>query len=367
MDDLFAAKAYLFTGDAGFVIGLLVGLSTGGLIVGIAAVRRFIKDTMMLRAALRNVEKGIYEERLCEGLSGPLKSIVEDFNQMVDRVMERDDELSASVEQLQLIQGELEKTNFELNHTNKELKEAYEHLKELDRLKSEFVSNVSHELRTPLTSIKSFTEILIDECDDIGREESHRYLKIIDSEAERLTRLINNLLDLRKIESKEVTWNDQEVDIRDLVDETMKVFNSVASKSGITLSIEIEDGIPTVMVDRDRIKQVLENLISNALKFSDRGGVIVTSARLDGNCSGNEGDGSVLISVSDEGEGIPPEEHGTIFEKFRQADGSPTRKKGGTGLGLAISKEIVEHYGGKIWVESEVGKGSEFSFTIPFS
>lgn len=345
--------------------GLITGMAIGGALAGAAVLFRCRKSMETLKAAINSIEKGMYEDRLDEGMGGPLGVVVDDFNRMTDKVMERDDELTASVDELQMIQDELESTNLELEEANRDLRKAYEHRVEVDRMKSEFVANVSHELRTPLTSIKSFSEILLDDRDNISKDQEYRYLGIIDRETDRLTRLINNLLDLRKIERTEIPWHDEEIDIRGILRETVAEFTALASKSGLSLTCEADDEVPMVAADRDRIKQVLENLISNAIKFSDNGGEVRTSVKASDRPESKAGPDCVIVSIADKGIGVSPEDHGRIFARFQQADGSTTRKKGGTGLGLAICKEIVEHYGGKIWVESEAGKGSTFSFSIP--
>ena len=245
-----------------------------------------------------------------------------------------------------------------------ELEKANDRLKELDRIKTELVSNVSHELRTPLTSIKSFTEILLDEVDHLDVEEARRYLQIMNREADRLARLISDFLDIRKIEEGKSSWHDDLLDMAALCHQVVEQYRSAASRKDVSLFNEISEGACMVRADWDRIMQVLSNIISNAIKFSAPKGKVIVSlekgARL---CP--TGGVSVMVSVSDNGPGISLKEQLFIFERFHQAGNVDGVKPAGTGLGLAICKEIVEHYGGKIWVESNPGSGSTFSFTIP--
>lgn len=249
-----------------------------------------------------------------------------------------------------------------------ELERNNSHLAELDRIKSEFVANVSHELRTPITAIKSFTEILLDESGELGKDESLHYLEIINSETDRLARLINNLLDLRKIEAASDSWNNAAFLPEDLLEEIMEEMQMLFERGGVKVIKEVEKSKAAVNADRDRIKQVVVNLLSNASKFSDKDGEIVVSlhaSKAGENACHGTGEGDLVFSVQDSGIGIDPRFHEKVFQRFIQVDGSATRKQGGSGLGLAICKEIVEYYGGRIWVDSEAGRGSTFSFSLP--
>ena len=229
--------------------------------------------------------------------------------------------------------------------------------KELDRMKSDFVSNVSHELRTPLTSIKSFSELILDDLDTMDGEIQKRFLGIIRDEAERLTRLISDLLDLQRIQANRMKWHMERIDLPQLIENSVETFSGLAKMKRIHLSFECKAKLPAIHGDRDRLQQVFVNLISNAIRFSrENGRIRIEAAEV------SEG---VLIFVSDKGIGIPADKLERIFERFYQVDSSATKERGGTGLGLAISKEIIEHHGGRIWVESKVGEGSKFSFVIP--
>lgn len=239
-----------------------------------------------------------------------------------------------------------------------ELEKANARLRELDRLKSDFLSTVSHELRTPLTSIRSFSEILL-RYDVDDPEKRKKFVGVIHNEAERLTRMINDLLDLSKIEAGRLELQFEPLELEPVFSRALGTTHPLFSEKGIKAASEVEAGLPPVYADADWLHQVLTNLLSNAVKFSPLGGTI----RL----SGRQKEGFALISVADEGPGIPPDRLEQVFERFHQARDPQKSHPLGTGLGLTISREIVERMGGKIWVESELGAGAVFSFTVPLA
>ncbi|HEV8257252.1 MAG TPA: sensor histidine kinase [Casimicrobiaceae bacterium] len=251
----------------------------------------------------------------------------------------------------------LEQKSRELEAATTELREANERLKELDRLKDDFVSTVTHELRTPLTSIRAFTEILLDEP-DVEPAQRKKFLGIITKEAERLTRLINQVLDLAKIESGKADWVESGVDMKEVISDTLAAMGQLFKEKNIKVEARLPEKVSAVTADLDRMIQVMLNLLSNAVKFCDstNGWVEITLA---------ERDGSLRIDVRDNGRGIRPEDHEAIFSKFHQVGDTLTDKPHGSGLGLHISRKIVEHFGGKMWVESNLGSGARFSFTLP--
>ncbi len=271
-------------------------------------------------------------------------------------------ELEVTNEELREAQNKLLEYSEELKQRLDELQAAYEKLKELDKMKDNFLSTVSHELRTPLTSIKSFAEILLNYEND--RETEKEFLGIINEEADRLTRLINDVLDISKIEAGRVQWHPVDLSIPDVLESAVNATRALVAQANLTMELTWEPDLPIVWADRDRIIQVVTNLISNAVKFTPAGGHIgIKAERLRSETT--EGLEMVKVSVSDTGIGIPPEEHQRIFEKFHQIGDTLKDKPKGTGLGLTICKDIVEHFGGRIWVESEPGKGSTFFFTLP--
>ncbi len=240
----------------------------------------------------------------------------------------------------------------------KELKEANEELKKLDKAKSDFLSMVAHELRTPLTSIKAFTEMLLRKPD---REVSDRikYLGIMHGECNRLTRLINNVLDLSKIEAGKMEWNIQPISIAEVVNTSLATTHKIVEDKGLTVEAQMEDALPPVLADQDRLIQVMTNLIGNAVKFTEQGGRIEVRAKK------NLRQECIQVSVSDTGIGIRKKDLDKVFQRFKQVGSCMTNRPEGTGLGLSISREIVDYHKGKIWVESKLKKGTTFHFTLP--
>ena len=246
-----------------------------------------------------------------------------------------------------------------------ELEKAYNELKELDRLKDSFLSIISHELRTPLTSIRSFSEILL-LYDDEKKETQREFLEIINSESQRLTRLVNDVLDLSKIEANCMVYHDDFVSLDEIIRDGIKAQQQLLQEKSLHLAMDLPPGLPTVFADRDRILQVVTNLMSNAIKFSSKGGTIQIRVETFRGRRTEDRSEWVRVSVSDEGIGIHEKDFKNIFNKFHQVatDALKDRPKG-TGLGLPICKEIISHYQGNVFVESEEGKGSTFFFTLP--
>jgi signal transduction histidine kinase len=271
----------------------------------------------------------------------------------LDEVREILDEAS----QVVVYSHKLEQKSRELEAATTELRAANERLKELDRLKDDFISTVTHELRTPLTSIRAFSEILLADP-NIALAERERFLGIITRETERLTRLINQVLDLAKIESGRADWQVTRVDVRKVVAETLAGMSQVFKEKNVQVHTRFPEQVSPVDADLDRLIQVLLNLLSNALKFCAAGEGRIEVAL-------TESAGIVRVDVRDNGPGIKPEDQTIIFDKFRQAGDTLTEKPPGTGLGLHISRQIIEHFGGRMWVESRAGAGACFSFTLP--
>ncbi len=253
----------------------------------------------------------------------------------------------------------LEQKSRELEAATAELRAANERLKELDRLKDDFISTVTHELRTPLTSIRAFSEILLADP-EVELAERVRFLGIITRETERLTRLINQVLDMAKISSGRADWQITQVDVRDVVADTVARMSQVFKEKGVLLAEHLPESTPPVLADVDRLIQVLLNLLSNALKFSPEGsGRVEVSLRALPR--------ELRIEVRDNGPGVRREDRPFVFDKFWQAGDTLVAKPPGTGLGLHISRQIVEHFGGRMWVESEQGAGACFCFTLPLA
>jgi len=244
--------------------------------------------------------------------------------------------------------------------------------KEVDRMKTDFITTVSHELRTPLTSVLGFAKIIakrfaeaIEPQLPAGDRRASRAatqirdnLAIIVSEGERLTELINDVLDISKMEAGKIEWRLRQTDIAALIRQAVASIRSLAEAKGLACVIKTAPDLPPAKVDRDRVIQVLVNLLSNALKFTPEGGITV---------SAEAAQGRIFVSVADTGLGIPEKDQTHIFERFKQAGDTLTEKPKGTGLGLPICRYIVESHGGRIWVESEAGEGSVFHFTLPLA
>jgi signal transduction histidine kinase len=244
----------------------------------------------------------------------------------------------------------------ELEERAAELAEAYEELKESDRLKDELVQNVSHELRTPLTFVKGYVDLLMDGDKGLLTSEQQEYLQIVSDKTDEITRIIEDIITLQRIDSGNLQL--EEMSMANLLQTAVINHRLVADKKGLSIVCSIPPGQKgRVRIDKGRMNQVLDNLIGNAFKFSPDGGTIRLSMVEQGK--------EVLVSVVDEGIGMPAEKHQRIFERFYQIDGSSRRRFGGTGIGLAIVKRIIDAHEGKIWVESELHKGSSFFFTLP--
>ncbi|MFZ1569323.1 MAG: sensor histidine kinase [Thiolinea sp.] len=280
-------------------------------------------------------------------------SVVEEEQLDLDDVMRILEEAS----QLRAYSKALEEKSLSLEKATSELRTANEQLKSLDKLKDDFMSSVTHELRTPLTSIRAFTEMMLDD-DEMEADQRRQFLEIVVGEAERLGRLVNQVLDMAKIEAGHAEWHSSDVDIQSVVQQAVNSISGMYLENGLSLTLHSGTAsIAPIRADPDRLMQVMLNLLSNAAKFVPHPGgkvdVYITDAP--------EG---VTVAVQDNGKGIAQHEQEQVFEKFRQA-GEFSDRPQGTGLGLPISRQIVEHFGGRMWLESELGAGARFSFFLP--
>ncbi len=284
-------------------------------------------------------------------------------DQLEIKVQERTAELAKANE---LLKAEIA----ERIRTQEALQQAKEAAEVANLTKSDFLSMVSHELRTPLTSVIGFAKIINKKLDStifpqIATEDK-KILKavkqvgdnidIIVSEGERLTALINDVLDLAKLEAGKIEWKSEPISVAQIIEQAIAATSALFEAKKLKLFLEVEEDLPEIVGDRDRLVQVLINLISNAIKFSEKGSVI---------CRVRRTDNAIALSIIDSGIGIAETDQSQVFEQFRQIGDTLTDRPKGTGLGLPICKQIVEHHGGIIWVESELGKGSNFSFTLP--
>ena len=287
-----------------------------GILISFFTTRGIVRPISLLQEKTREIAKGRFQKISQISSTPEIRGLAEDFNAMSER------------------------------------------LKELDELKLDFVSHISHELRTPLTSIKAASSILVDSPIGDSPEKRNELLKIIEGECDRLIRTVNRILDLSRMEARMMDYHFEECRLGTVVQKGAKKLLPLAIQKKIRLGIR-PVGELVIRVDQERIGQVMENLLGNALKFTPERGEIVVSTRVKG-----EDGKSVEISVSDTGCGIPEENLGQIFERFKRIDmGRSTIR--GTGLGLSIAKHIVADHGGRIWATSVPGKGSTFTFTLP--
>ncbi len=289
-------------------------------------------------------------QRLTEGGKAPVVPVISN------------DELGLLAESFNRMSRTIAEEERLLRERSVELQASNIQLRELDALKTKLLSTVSHELRTPITAILASAKI-IGRFHEERPEAAVKFSGVIVREAERLGRLLDNLLDLAKIESGASPWDDTNVDVGALLDAVAATMEAWGDEMAVLIEHRVDCDVPQLVVDRDRLAQVLTNLVHNAVKYSPEGGRVTVVARRAQN--------AVLFVVEDEGPGIRQEDLQRVFDKFYRVELGTNnqvfaeRQAGGTGLGLAICREIVEHYGGHIWVESEVGKGSRFCFTIP--
>ena len=313
------------------------------LVASLLVARRVVRPLETLRSGVERIGSGDMNARLELKTGDEIEVLAEEFNKMTENLQQA----YAGLEQ-------------KVAARTQELAVANKRLKELDHLKSDFVSHVSHELRTPLTAIKGAVDLVLREVVGPLTEKQIHYLTRVRSNTQHLAGLINDLLDLAKIESGRIEVKSSRVSLDGLVREAVEALRPVAAEKVIALEAIIREPSILVWADRDKINQVLTNLIGNAIKFTPIQGKVTVSA------SRNGGE-SVQVSVSDTGPGVPADEKEKIFGKFYRVAETNGENSKGTGLGLAISKALVELHGGKIWVESDPGRGSTFSFTLPLS
>jgi signal transduction histidine kinase len=333
--------------------------------LGEASARRLFEDYARRRgvdgiaALAADAELVQFVERELAGAIGGasarvmVASVVEEEPLDLDDVMRILDEAS----QLRAYSHALEDKSRSLERATAELREANAQLKSLDLLKDEFMSSVTHELRTPLTSIRAFAELMADDP-AMDPEQRQRFLGLVVAETERLTRLVNQVLDMAKIESGNAEWRAVEVDLRALVRQAMQTTAEMFRERGAAVELEMPAHMPPLQADPDRLLQVLFNLLSNAAKFVPQGrGRVCIRIGADAE--------RASVEVEDNGPGVPLEQQQLVFEKFRQG-GEIHNRPQGTGLGLPISRRIVEHLGGRMWLHSEPGRGACFGFELPW-
>ncbi|MCP4594446.1 MAG: HAMP domain-containing protein [bacterium] len=306
----------------------------------------FLVPVRELRQVAEQVTTGDLQVRAAISTGDEFEELSDAFNDMLTHLWAQQEELNRINRSLDIKLGEMAEINVALFESNK--------------LKTEFIGNVSHELRTPLVSIIGFAELLADaaEAPPEDRSRMPRYAQNILTSGRMLLDIINDLLDLAKIEAGKMALHLSEFGIGDTCEAVIEFHRPLAGQKNLDLGWECEGDIPTLNSDAGKVKQILYNLVSNAIKFTPTGGKVRVSAIL-------AGDERIHLQVSDTGPGIPEELQEQVFEKFRQLDASVTREHGGAGLGLAITRELAQILGGEISLESQVGKGSTFTATLP--
>jgi signal transduction histidine kinase len=326
---------------------LLAGIIAGTLATGVLYIittRLILQPVRVLQEAAEKVSQGDLNIRADISTGDEFEQLSQTFNTMLANLKSGDEQLRAINKALDLKLVQLGETNVALYESN--------------RLKSEFLANVSHELRTPLNSILGFAELLRETVSGNPDQKAARYLQNILASGRNLLELINDLLDLAKIEAGRMDVRSEPLSLNDLFEGLINLIKPLVEGKELAIVPTVAADVPIVQTDPSKLQQVLYNLLSNAIKFSPPGGRIELTAQT------HQAD-QVRIAVTDQGPGIEPEKHAVIFEKFRQIDGSVTRQHSGTGLGLAISKELISLLGGTIGVDSVQGQGATFWIVLP--
>ncbi|MBM4339952.1 MAG: response regulator [Deltaproteobacteria bacterium] len=297
---------------------------------------------------------------------GTIDSAIEAMKQGASDYLTKPINLDETILRLKKVLDEKQRFVKMKDHADR-LEKANLELKKIDAMKSEFVSVASHELRTPLASIKNSIQLILSGKTGAINENQTKFLSMADRNITRLTNILNDLLNLSKIESGKIELKFEDVELKTLIEVTVSSLRPQADVKSIKILSEIPEGLSSVNGDKEKIEQILINLIGNGIKFTpEMGSIYVSAAPYSEERAGGFGD-KIAISVKDTGVGIPAEHLSSIFDKFFQVEGSLHRSVSGTGLGLAITKGLVEAHQGKLWAESEVGKGSAFTFTLPAS
>jgi signal transduction histidine kinase/ActR/RegA family two-component response regulator len=337
-----------FVGGAAFIILLSCLIAVG---VGMLLQARIASPILdIARVAQRISQTHGYQERVTEVCCGELHVLARSFNTMLDEIARRDSQLAHQ-------QRDLEEQVAERNVVNAELRLAKERAEEAARLKTEFLANMSHEIRTPMNGVMGMISLVLDQLADPAQREQ---LQVAHCAARSLVTILNDILDLSKIEAGKLTIESLDFDLRSTVREAVRMFEIAARDKRLELSATIHAGCPAwVRGDATRLRQILVNLVGNAVKFTPRGAVRVSVRPAQ--------PGRISFQVSDTGIGVPPDKLNTIFEPFTQADGSHTRQFGGTGLGLTITRRLAELMGGSVRAESQISRGSTFTADLPLA
>jgi signal transduction histidine kinase len=337
-------------------MGITGGVVGVGIVLVLVLSRVFVAPIERIAVTARRITEGDFRSRATVDSRDELGDLADAFNTMTRTLGEREEELrrvNLSLEQkVRERTAELELKQSQLITANVELERA-------SRLKSEFLANMSHELRTPLNAVNGFSELLLEETYGPLLPKQRRYVDNVLASGKHLLQLINDILDLSKIEAGRMDVRHEEFSLRQAIESAVSVIQPLAQKKGLTVDVTIEEGLDAVHLDPGKTKQILYNLMSNAVKFTDTGGIQISATRP------AVAPQWVEVVVADTGIGIRPEDQTRIFREFEQVDGSHARRYEGTGLGLALTRRLVELQGGSIRVDSAIGKGSRFVVRLP--
>lgn len=367
--------------DAGFMYDMMVAASAiavlGALAFGYFMSRGISGPIAKLKNAADNIGSGRFDASVDIRPGDELGDLAGAFNKMAGELQKSSSEISKTESALRESKRELEQKvadmaeaktailnmmedteelNREIVAAHKRMEENFTELKEADIKKNEFMSIAAHELKTPMTSIHGFSQLLQNPAIAGDREKRNKYLAIMDKETTRLAKLVNDILDLSRVDLGAVTFDISEVDVSHVIDSVKTEMGVQTKAKGIESEYIVDKNLPKINTDRERLTQVLMNLINNAVKYTPKGKITV---KVFGEDKG------VHFVVKDTGIGIAKKNQPKIFSRFYQVDSSYTRSAGGVGLGLSLCREFIELLGGKIWFESELGRGSEFHFTLP--
>ncbi len=314
-----------------------------------------LEDTMRMVSANKN-----YGVRAVKTYGDEIGRLIDGFNTMLSEIQQRDTVLQSTNGELKTRTQELEEEIFHRKQTQEELLNAKHAAEEANRAKSTFLANMSHELRTPLNAIIGYSEMLEEETRDSGKVENVQDLKKIQGAGKHLLALINDVLDLSKIEAGKMGLHLETFDVAQVIDEMVTTLRPAAAKNANSIRVHLEENVSVMRADITKVRQILFNLLSNACKFTDHGTIALNVDQIK-----VEGKNWIQFQVSDTGIGISAKQKENLFQEFAQADASIARKYGGTGLGLAITHRFVQLMKGKISVESEAGQGATFTVQLP--
>jgi signal transduction histidine kinase len=330
------------------IAGVLLAVAAGWLMS-----RQITKPIRRLASASERVSQGDLSTPVDVKSSNEIGVLARSFNQMIVSLKKARNELQQWGEELET---KVQERTAELEQRSQELADINVSLEEMSRHKSQFLANMSHELRTPLNSIIGYTKLMLDGLEGDINEEQQKDLHTVYTNSKHLLELINGLLDLSRIEAGKIVLSYEVFTISDLLSEVIPTIEQLAREKGLNLTYSVAPDIDRLYADKAKTKQVLINILGNAIKFTNEGSIKLNVAEIDSD---------FIFSVTDTGMGIKKEDLEAIFDSFKQVGPAQIAGYEGTGLGLAISKQFIEMQGGRIWAESELGKGTTFTFTLP--